>query len=88
MTAPLPDALDDLVLRHVAAALGVAPADVDPAGDLAGLGLGSVQVLALLGDLEDALGVDLDPEAVVDNPTPRALAEHLRSVVDVPGTAA
>jgi len=88
MTSPRPDSFDDLVLRHVAAALGVEPGAVDPAADLTGLGLGSVQVLALLGDLEDALGVDLDPEAVADNPTPRALAEHLRSVVDVPGTAA
>ncbi|WP_194521614.1 acyl carrier protein [Cellulosimicrobium sp. JZ28] len=88
MTAPRPDAFDDLVLCLVATALGVAPADVDAGADLAGLGLGSVQVLALLGDLEDALGVDLDPEAVVDNPTPHALAAHLRSVVDVPGTAA
>ncbi|MCB7135517.1 acyl carrier protein [Cellulosimicrobium marinum] len=72
----------DLVVGLVAAALGTDPADVDPHADLTGLGLGSVQVLALLGDVEDEAGVDVDPEAVVDHPTPAALAAHLASLVD------
>lgn len=84
----LPTDLDDRVRSHVADVLGVDPAAVGPTSELAELGLSSVQILALLGDLEDEFGVVVDPEAVLDVRTPRALAEHLRSLGDVPGTAA
>ncbi|MBD5785590.1 acyl carrier protein [Cellulosimicrobium terreum] len=77
---PVRSAVRDRVVARVADVLGCAPADVDPAAGLAELGLGSVQVLALCGDLEDEFGVDVDPALVVDHPTPVALADHLAAL--------
>jgi len=76
--APMQEAdLRNLVLVHVAELLGCPPQDVRPSATLTELGLGSVQVLALCGDLEDDLDLSIDPAAMVDHPTLEALGSFL-----------
>lgn len=69
--------LRSLVVAHVAELLGCLPADVTPSATLSELGLGSVQVLALCGDLEDELDLDIDPAVIGDYPTVESLGSFL-----------
>ncbi len=41
------------------------------------LGVDSVTAVALIGDLEDGLGYELDPSIAVDHPTIAGLARYL-----------
>ncbi|MEK8227047.1 acyl carrier protein [Oerskovia sp. M15] len=56
---------------------GCPPEDVEPSATLTGLGLGSVQILALCGDLEDELDLSIDPAVIVDYPTLESLGSFL-----------
>ncbi|MFG1677331.1 acyl carrier protein [Micromonospora sp. NPDC049282] len=53
------------------------PATIDTAAPLADLGLDSVYALALCGEIEDHLGVPLEPTIVWDHPSIDALTEYL-----------
>jgi acyl carrier protein len=53
------------------------PATIDPAAPLADLGLDSVYALALCGEIEDHLGLRLEPTLVWDYPSIDALTAHL-----------
>lgn len=59
------------------------PADtrLDPDRAFTDLGLDSTGVHALVGDLEDELGVPVAPETLFDHPTVRDLSAHLRTVL-------
>lgn len=61
--------------------LSVEPAEIDRARPLAEYGLDSVYALTLCGDIEDCLGVIVDPTMAWDYPTVNAMAEYLRSQV-------
>ncbi|MFJ6510701.1 acyl carrier protein [Streptomyces sp. NPDC091406] len=52
-------------------------APVDRAQDLGEYGLDSIAVVAFTADVEDRLGIQLDPTVVWDHPTVAQLAEHL-----------
>jgi acyl carrier protein len=69
--------LRSLVVARVADLLGCPPEDVAPSATLSGLGLGSVQVLALCGDLEDELDLTIDPAVIGDYPTLESLGSFL-----------
>jgi acyl carrier protein len=56
---------------------GLNPADIDVKQPLENYGLGSVQAVSLVGDLEDWLGVPLPPTLLWDYPSIEALANHL-----------
>ncbi|GAA4715829.1 acyl carrier protein [Phytohabitans rumicis] len=56
------------------------PATIDPAAPLAGFGLDSVYALALCGEIEDHLGVTLEPTIVWDHPSVDALVAFLCEV--------
>ena len=65
------------LLQRLARELQVSEAHIDPRVPLAELGLGSVQAVALTGELEDWLGRRLSPTLVYQYPTIDALARHL-----------
>lgn len=82
MTTPSPLALHELVVRRLVIHLDLPPGSrVDPDRPFTDLGLDSTGVHALVGDLEDELGVPVPPEAVFDHPTVRDLADHLHDLL-------
>ena len=79
------DEVDEILLetvrRYTAEVLGLGPGEViDVEIEFLDLGLSSLTALELAKHLR-ADGLDLDPVAIYDNPTPAALAEHLRTAV-------
>jgi len=62
---------------RLAGRLGVEPAAVDIREPFAGFGLGSMQAVALAGELEEWLGRPLAPTLLYEYPTIEALADHL-----------
>ncbi|MFJ7208020.1 type I polyketide synthase [Streptomyces sp. NPDC098789] len=74
------EALLQLVLRHVTAALGYAPdSDLDSERAFSELGFDSLTAVDLRNQLATATGVRLPATLVFDYPTPVALARHLRA---------
>jgi len=61
----------------VAGPLGLRPEEIDPREPLAGYGLGSIQAVALAGELEDWLGRPLPPTLAYEYPTIEELSRHL-----------
>jgi acyl carrier protein len=70
-------AIEKWLVSRVAAALGVPPERIDAREDLSRYALGSIEAMAVVGDLEDWLGLVLDPTVLWDHPTIAALAFHL-----------
>jgi acyl carrier protein len=64
---------------QVAAALAVAPDRIDRHRPLAEYGLDSVYALTLCGEIEECLGLVVEPTLAWDYPTVTAMAGHLRS---------
>ena len=62
---------------RLAGRIGVEPAAVDVREPFAGFGLGSMQAVALAGELEEWLGRPLAPTLLYEYPTIEALADHL-----------
>ncbi|MDX3803492.1 acyl carrier protein [Streptomyces sp. AK04-3B] len=54
-----------------------APESIDPTVPLAAYGMDSVCALSLCGDVEDELGIAVEPTLAWDHPTVAALAGHL-----------
>ncbi|WP_199515259.1 type I polyketide synthase [Nucisporomicrobium flavum] len=82
------EALLDLVLRTVAAVLGVPGIEqLDPAATFNDLGLTSLTAVELRDRLQEATGRHLPPGLIYDRPTPVELARHLR-VAGTPGPVA
>ncbi|MEV6960322.1 SDR family NAD(P)-dependent oxidoreductase [Streptomyces sp. NPDC051207] len=71
-------AFEERVAALVARRLGVEPARVDRELGFYECGLSSVDLLSLVGDLEEMLGTDLYPTLLFEHPTVRRLADHLR----------
>lgn len=69
--------LEAWLTARIAAEIGVAPGAVDADAPFAELGLGSLEAVAISGDLEDLLGRRLDPTLLWEFPTARRLADHL-----------
>ncbi len=75
--SPDPDQVQDWLTGRLSSYLDVPPAALDPTAPLADLGVDSVYALALVGEVEDALGVDLEPTLVWDHPTIADLSHRL-----------
>ncbi|MGW2463972.1 SDR family NAD(P)-dependent oxidoreductase [Streptomyces sp. NPDC001761] len=90
--APLPDAdrdraLLELVRTHVAGVLGhPSPESVDPSRAFQEMGFDSLAAVELRNLLAGATGLTLPATLVFDQPTPHALAAHLKTAL-VPGPA-
>jgi acyl carrier protein len=65
--------------EYIADVLGVAVESIDPGADFDRLGVDSSLAVALLSEIEERYGVDLPPEALFENPTIDAIAEHVRN---------
>ncbi|MDT0492598.1 acyl carrier protein [Kitasatospora albolonga] len=69
----------DWLAGRVAEYREIPAADVDPYVPLAELGLDSVYVLSLCGDVEDHYGLVVEPTVAWDHPTVASLAKHLHA---------
>ncbi|MFF4249654.1 acyl carrier protein [Streptomyces sp. NPDC001663] len=81
-----PSALSDTDLRswlraRVAHYVQLDAADIDTTATLTTYGLDSVYALTLCGDIEDHLGLVLEPTVAWDHPTIDALAQHVEEML-------
>jgi len=76
-TLPTYTALVDWLTNRVAAALNTQPAAIATDAAIGDYGLDSVFALTLCSDLEDELGIVVEPTIVWDYPTIDAIAGHL-----------
>jgi acyl carrier protein len=67
--------LREWLVERVARYLEIAPAQLDPDQPFAEIGLDSVYALTLCGDIEDALGIEVEPTMAWDYPTVNVLAQ-------------
>ncbi|MGA2448027.1 MAG: beta-ketoacyl synthase N-terminal-like domain-containing protein [Polyangiaceae bacterium] len=70
------------LVRRIAARTGVDASEVDPNTTFSRLGLDSLQVVGLTGELSELLGTDVSPALAYDHPTPAALARALTTPKD------
>jgi acyl carrier protein len=68
--------------ERVAGYLAVEPDRIDRTRPLAEYGLDSVYALTLCGEIEDELGVAVEPTMAWDYPTVTAMAGYLRGQLD------
>ncbi|MBZ3906728.1 acyl carrier protein [Streptomyces brasiliscabiei] len=83
---PAPSAASDTELRswlraRVAHYAQRDVADITTTASLTAYGLDSVYALVLCGDIEDHLGLVLEPTVAWDHPTIDALARHLEEIL-------
>jgi acyl carrier protein len=74
---PSPATVTAWLTGRIAEYREIPASDVDPELPLAELGLDSVYVLSLCGDIEDRFGLEVEPTIAWDYPTVDALAAHL-----------
>ena len=73
--------LEQCIREHVAAVLGISQDEVAFDIDLERMGLNSSHVLSLAGELEERLGLDLDPTLFFEYRTVSELAAYLADLV-------
>ncbi|MEV7013827.1 SDR family NAD(P)-dependent oxidoreductase, partial [Streptosporangium sp. NPDC051022] len=79
----------DLIVEITAAVLGHRDASgVDPAQEFRSLGFDSLTAVELRNRLDAATGLRLPATTVFDHPTPRAVADHVGSLLGAPAPAA
>ncbi|MEZ0385941.1 MAG: condensation domain-containing protein [Verrucomicrobium sp.] len=74
-----PQDITTWLVDKTAAILQISPHNIDPAQPFASLGMDSMMMLELTGDLAAWLGHELSPSLVWEHPTIYALAAHLSS---------
>ena len=74
MTSP---EISNWLRRHIAQILGHDPSSVDPAVTFDRLGLDSLALLGVIGDLATELGIQVETSVLFDHPTIEALSNHL-----------
>ncbi|WP_058042447.1 acyl carrier protein [Streptomyces roseifaciens] len=72
-----PVELEFWLIERVASYLRLDTREVDPQESFANLGLDSVYALTLTADIEDTLGIEVEPTLAWDYPTISALAKGL-----------
>lgn len=82
MRSPLsPEDLRSWLAERVAAHAGLPAEQIAPDADLGRYGLDSVEAFTVCCELEDLLGVGLEPTLLWDHPTIDALSEFLLGTV-------
>jgi acyl carrier protein len=59
-------------------------AEIDHNATFGSFGIDSANVIGITGELQEELGISIDPEAAYDYPTIRSLASYLASQKDAP----
>lgn len=72
-------AIERLLIGRLAALRKRDPSTIDPSRPFNELGVDSLDAVTLVGDLEESLGVAIDPAELFDYPTPRDLARMLET---------
>ncbi|MET0233301.1 MAG: acyl carrier protein [Kibdelosporangium sp.] len=72
-----PAQLQEWLAGRIAGYLDIPPGRLDPDQPFAEIGLDSVYALTLCGDVEDALGIEVEPTMAWDHPTTTALAQGI-----------
>jgi acyl carrier protein len=72
--------IESWLTARVAALIRQSTAEIDVTRPFSTYALDSVDTVGLTADLEDWLGINLDPTLIWDYPSIRALARHLVSV--------
>ena len=70
-------ALREWIIRWVAGELGVRPQEVDCEAAFDDMGLSSIQAVSMAGELEEMLGLKVDPDVAWEFPTIAQLVAHL-----------
>lgn len=73
-------AVQEWLTHYLSNLLDIKPDDIDVETPFEGFGLDSAAAVAMTGDLEDWLRVELDPTLVYDYPTVEKLSNHLASL--------
>ncbi|WP_169988331.1 acyl carrier protein [Microbispora sp. H10836] len=76
-----PDDLRRWLTERVAAYLGRPPAEIDPTVKLRTYGLDSIHALSLCVDVEEAVGLLVEPTLAWDHPTIDDIAAHLTDLL-------
>ncbi|MFJ5927356.1 SDR family NAD(P)-dependent oxidoreductase [Kitasatospora sp. NPDC092948] len=86
---PAPDAreIEAWLIERLARTLGQDPAGIDPTAPIAGLGMRSVDLVSLIGELERHLDRTLSATLAWAYPTVEALAAHLAGAGPAPAEA-
>ena len=71
------EAICDRLRSALAQLLGIDPREIDPDESLVSYGLGSVQALTLMGELEEWTGRELSATLIWDYPTLNAITKYL-----------
>lgn len=74
---PSAQVIEAWLIAEVAELLGIDAAEIDPEQELTTYGLSSVTGVMLAGDVEDWLGVKLEPTVAWEYPTVREMASFL-----------
>ncbi len=71
------ESIQEWLIDYLAQLLDIDPGSVDVTRSFSSYGLDSSATVGMTGDLEDWLGVELDPTLVYDYPTIEQLTDHL-----------
>jgi acyl carrier protein len=71
-------------IAYIARTLDMPAEEVDAASRFTRLGLDSASSVHMIVELEDWLGLELEPDLVVEHPTIEALARHLAALRNGP----
>jgi acyl carrier protein len=69
--------LQEWLCEHLAAQLKVPQGTIDPAEPMSAYGLDSLRAVAVLMDVEERVGFEIDADALWDHPTAAAFARFL-----------
>ena len=75
--------IEDWIVAYVADLLEIDSEEIDPALPFDRYGLDSSAAVGLTGDLEDWLGIEIDPTLLYDYPTIDSLANYLAATSGV-----
>ncbi|MEM9577076.1 MAG: acyl carrier protein [Pseudomonadota bacterium] len=75
--AKLADLLSEAIAETVEKTTGHRPQTVDRDASLTSFGLDSLEMVNLVARMEEALGIELEPELAFNYPTINALADHI-----------
>lgn len=77
MKTPSATSLRNWMCERIAARRNLSAGEIDPDADFHSLGLDSIAVVELTGELASCFGIAVDPTIVYDFPTVSALAVEL-----------